>query len=232
MADTVTEKSTDPGATDPIKNVKAEFDRKMGNFEGKLSSLEQTNAALLSQLKAMAPIPTKTEKKEPKLKDIWYDDPEAAAKAIKEEAKAELRKEFQGANQQQQRQTATLNSLVTDFPELQDTSHEFTKRAVELYTALPEEEKGSPAAYKAAVREAALEMGVKPMSKRDDNYVDQFTGISGGSSTANRPRQNKRSAQLDPATLSFAEAVGLDITDTKVKDRLLKHAQRDFRRYR
>lgn len=234
MADT-----TNPGSGaagnengDQIKNVKEEMNRKLGNMETKVSTLEQTNRQLLAQLQAMAPAAPAAPKKN--IQDVWFDKPDEAAARIKAEAKQEIREEFANLNAQQQKQNVTLNALVAEFPELSDPQHELTKKAVEIYSAMPEDEKVSPAAYKAAVREAALEFNVKPRSKRGDDYED-FSGLRGGSSGQNSQRSNgdrQRRGGLDPQTVEFAKLVGVNTDDPKVAERLKQnHGRKRYDRW-
>lgn len=214
---------------DPLKNVKSEFDRKIGNVDQKLDQTNKTLAGLVSQLQQIAkttPAATSTKPAptiQKEIEDNWYDNPAKAVNLIKEETKNELRKEFVDANAIQQKTTNTLNTLVKDFPELADQDHEFTKRAVQIYAEMPEDEKTSPAAYKAAVREAALEMGVKPRSKRTEEEMDDFSLRSGGNYSSRNEGGARRRNTLDPAVAAFAKLVGINPDDAKTKERLINN---------
>lgn len=216
-------------APDPLKNVKSEFDRKIGNVDQKLDQTNKTLAGLVTQLQQMAKTtaPAQSTKPAPtvqkEIEDNWYDNPGKVAQLIKEEAKTELRQEITAANAIQQKTTNTLNSLVRDFPELSDQDNEFTKRAIAIYAEMPEDEKASPAAYKAAVREAALEMGVKPRSKRTEEELDDFSLRSGGNYSSRSEGSARRRNTLDPAVAAFAKLVGVDAEDPKTKERLINN---------
>lgn len=208
--------ATQPAA-DEIKNVKAEFNRKIGN-------LEQTNAQLLAQLQQLtsklSPPKPATESKV-----SVFDDEEAYAARIKAETAAEIRREMDARNSQQAKQATVIQSLMQDYPELQDMSHDLTKKAVELYNSLSDEEKSHPLAYKAAVRDAAAEMDIKPKSKRRTSESDDFT-MSGSGSGAGR---QKREPEMKKETLQFAEAVGLNIKDPKILERLkARHNRKSY----
>lgn len=221
---------------DPLKNVKAEFDRKLGNVNQQLEQTNKTLSGLVGQLQAMAKPAAAQQKPAPtidkEIEDSWYDSPAKAASLIAERAKNEIRQELQSAGAIQQKTTNTLNALVSEFPELSDQEHEFTKRAIAIYSEMPEDEKSSPASYKAAVREAALEMGVKPRSKRTEDD-DNFSLRSGGNYSSRGDGGNaRRRNTLDPAVADFARMVGVNPDDPKVKERLISnHGRKTWDRW-
>jgi hypothetical protein len=203
---------------DEIKNLKAEMNRKLGN-------LEQTNAQLINMMQSLAkPAPAATTQSK-KLGDVLFDNPDEAARLIKEEAKAELREELNKANQVQTRTQSTIASLVSEFPELGDSNSEFSKRAVAIYHSYAPEDQANPISLKAAVKEAALEMNVKPKSKRNAESDDSFA-LGGGSGGETRPSRRSREQELDPATIEFARHLGQNVDDPKYMERLKKSAKR------
>ena len=226
MADDI--KSGALGEQDPLKNLKEEFSRKMGNVEKNMSSLEATNKQLLAQLQSLAPkpqaaAPSKT------LANQWFDNPDGAADEIVQRAVSKVQSQWQQANEDNARQQSTLSSLVSEFPELSNGNHELTKEAVKIYDALSVEEKRSPIAYKAAVKEAALDLGYKPMKKRSEDEQEFY--LKGGNSSGSSERK-PRAAKIDDATLEFARRVGIDVSDQKVKDRFTnKHGRKTYTRY-
>jgi hypothetical protein len=123
------------------------------------------------------------------------------------------------------KQNAMLGQLAADFPELTSTDSALTKRAVEIYNALPEDERTSPMAMKVAVKDAALELGLRPKSKRNasENTGDGLMPTGGGSAVR-KPQGGK--AELDPVTEGFAAALGLNTSDAKVRERLKKRSER------
>lgn len=219
--------SSAPEGGESLTNVKAEFSRKLSNIEAKYSSLEQTNAQLLATLQAMS-APKQQAQPNSKIEDVWFDKPQEAAARIKQEAKAELMQELRAEGDRTAKQNATLAQLVSDFPELSDGNHELTKRAVEIYSGLSAEDKTSPIAYRAAVKEAALEMGVMPKSKRSQD--DDFTISGQGSSTTRSERSpSRQKSGIDAATEEFARLIGVNIDDPKVKERIKsKHNRRSY----
>lgn len=204
-------------ADDQLTNVKAEFNRKLTNFEQKVSSLEETQRALLDVLKQNKLSSQESQAPSRKIDDIWFDKPGEAAAMIKEQTKAELKREMELQASLQARTNSTIGKLTSEFPELADGDHVLTKRAVEIYNSYDADEKSSPASYKAAVREAAQELDIMPRSKRPDS--DDYS-VSGSGSNASRSSSRKERGNIDAATLQFAEIMGLDTSDPTVKERL------------
>jgi hypothetical protein len=204
-----------------INNLKQEMNRKLGSYEQKLADLAQTNQALLAKLSQIT-IPKASDDDD--LDKMWYDDPKKAAARIKEQTKAEIMAEYQRDQEVRSRTQSTLAALVNDYPELNDSNSELTRRAVEIYNSMTDSEKTSPVAYKAAVREAASDLGVVPM-KRRAQQEDSFTGSSSSSQSSERKR-SKGKDDLDPKTIAFAQMVGLDMSDEKTVESIKNRAKR------
>lgn len=213
---------------DPVHNVKQEFNRKLGNVEEKMSRLEQTNAALLQQLQGLvAPkqeptAPSKT------INDVWLDNPEAAADMVASAAEARVMSRLTA----QAQESNTIAQLASEFPELTDNNSALTKRAIEVYGSFSKEDKKSPVAYKAAVREAAMELGIVSSSKREQ-YEDDVSVKGSGSNKARQEQGGKRrTAEIDADTAEFARLVGVNIDDPKVKERIKsRHSRRTYNRW-
>lgn len=222
--DTKNPEGATPGTE--INNLKQEMSRKLGNYESKLNELAQTNQALLqklSQLTQPKPISVKTDDDD--MDKLWYDDPRKAAAKIKEQTKAEIMAEYQKDQEYKSRTQSTLASLVNDYPELNDATSDLTKRAVEIYNSMSDGDKTSPVAYKAAVREAASDLGILPIKKRIVSDDDSFSGSSSNTSSGATKRASKKD-DLDPRTIAFAKLVGLKIDDENVKNRVKERAKR------
>lgn len=222
-------KGTNPGSEDPIKNIKGEFDRKLGNMEQKMSTLQQTNEQLLAQLKSMS-APKPAPKVDSKLDTVWFDKPEEAAEEIVSRAERRIEEKFAKHAEANARQQSTLANLVSEFPELNSSGHELTKKAIEIYSSLSDEEKRSPIAYKAAVKEAALDLGYKPMAKRSEE--EQDFALRGTPSYGNERRATK-SNKIDPQVAEFAALLGLDLEkNPEAKKRIVaKHNRRTYNSY-
>lgn len=216
------------GEADPIHNVKQEFNRKLGNFESKISQLEQTNALLAQQLQSInSARQTEPAQGTKTITDVWLDNPEAAADLVATQAEARVMSRLEAAN----RESQTIAGLVSDFPELSDSSHELTKRALEVYGSMSKEDKKSPVAYRAAVREAAQDLGIKPKSKREQ-YEEDVSIRGNGGTRARQEQRSTRRDEIDPDTAEFARLVGLDLDDPKVKERIkTKHGRRTYNKW-
>jgi hypothetical protein len=151
---------------------------------------------------------------------MLFDDTDAAISQIESRVEKRIEKKYQTASRQQQ----TVNALYSDYPELANTEDPLSKRADEIFRTFSEDERSNPLAMRAAVREAASEMGIKPKSKRVDTNDDSFS-ISGGGSGGGRPTRS-RDNDLAPETLEFAERMGMDVKDPKVIERLKERAKR------
>lgn len=214
----------DQNQPDPIKNLKHEFGRKQDNVISELTALKQQLAELSQNIvKPSVGIKAKNQNDSDEMPDPIID-PKAYKDYIKREISQEMGQSINNNNQRQQQ----LSTLVQQFPELQDGNADLTKKAVEYYNKLSNEEKMSPNAYKYAVNDAALDLGVLPMSKRPRNEQDDesFTGAS--SSNVRRPSQKNKQAdeKIDPATLAFAQAIGKDVNDPKYIESLKKYTSR------
>jgi hypothetical protein len=232
MADETTSSGGAPAANteDPIKQVKSEFSRKTDNIASQLSQqqakIDQIMNAVIAQQQAMArPAPTAEKDIDP------IDDPKGFAKKIAADAARTATEQVmqysQSQSQQQASQQQVLNALVQDYPELNDRSSELFIKAQEIQATMSAEERYNPTAIRAAVREAAGEVGLLPMKKRTNKgNVDDFTVDSSGSSPNTAQRRQAKETELAPETLAFAEAIGMNINDPKYLASLKKVNQR------
>lgn len=220
-------------APDPIAQLKGETSRKLENVDAKLQALQQTNALLLEKLTQMAPPPPakKTEADSEDLTALMYSDPAKYHAIIEERAatKAEHRigEKLNRQQTEQARTNAVLAELTSEYPEIQDTTSELSKKTLELYSKLSEPERNNVSAWKLTVKEAAMELGMKPKSKRP---VDDDAGFVGPSS-GNPSRRRQQSNKLSPETEQWAQLLGVDIEDPVVRDRIVQRAQRDFTKW-
>jgi hypothetical protein len=200
--------------------------RKLGNTDTKISELQKTNELLLSKLTQLTQ-PAAAPRQKQDLSTLLYNDPDAYAAEI--ERRAEERA-MARVNQQQAQAAKTGNviaELQAEFPEIADSNNELTKKAVEMYNNLPDDEKNSSLAYKVAVKAAALELGVKPRSKRPVDEVPM------GSSSNHRSSNSRRSSnKLSTETEQLAAIFGIDTSKSDVKERMIKASQRDWTKYK
>jgi hypothetical protein len=229
MADETTSSGGAPAANteDPVKQIKSEFSRKTDNIASQLQAqqakIDQIMNAVIAQQQAMS----RPHQEEREIDPI--DDPKAFARKIKEDAKREAMQEVQQYSQSQAQQNAqqqqVLNSLVQDYPELNDRSSDLFMKAQEIQATMSESERYSPTAIRAAVREAAGEVGLLPMKKRTNKNNDDFT-VSSESSSRSTTKSRSKETELAPETLAFAEAIGMNINDPKYLEKLKAAASR------
>jgi len=207
-------------AVDEIKNLKAEYSRKMSNLE---EQLKKTNELLQARIAPKAPSVEKE-----KIADVWYSDPEKAAALIQEQTAAQLEAKLAAQQAQQAKYSQTINQLYNEYPELQQEEGTLTKRAAEIYKGLTDEERAHPLAMRMAVKDAASELGIKPRSKRGED--DDSFALGGGRGGEGRKKKD-RDGDLDPATLGFAKVMGLNVSDPKVLERLKARSKRGWGKY-
>lgn len=213
---TTPDPKVDPNQGGPtIENIKGEFSRKHDALAAQVTKLAETNAALLQQIQALKSPQPKPEPKEKPIEDLLYDNPAEAVQKITQKVRGDIKRELDEERTTQQRQTKAINELYSEFPEFSDQEHDLTKKALEIYGKMEDAEKADPKALKLAGYQAAVEMGVKPKSKRAQDD-DSFS--FGGTSQGGRPRRD--SSKLDPAVTEFAKLMGLNMDDQKVMERL------------
>lgn len=216
--------SNPPAADDKLYNKTKELERKLGDTNSAIAAMKAQNDELLKRLEALskpAQAPTSTQED---LSELIYKDPQRYAEIITERATKQAEARISGTLQSQARTQQTLSQLAAEFPELADQNHDLTKKAVEIYSAMSDEDKASPLSYRAAVKEAAMDLGIKPKSKRSVDDEPVHGGSGGGGAAPRKPK-------LDKATLELAERLGLDVSDAKVRDRLAERAQRNWMQY-
>jgi hypothetical protein len=208
--------AADSGGADDFKNLKAEIDRKLGNVKTDVAAaLKQSQDSLMSQLQAMLkPQPAQPSvTPDDDLEGTFYKDPKAYAAKVAEMTERRIEEKFSKREQETQKRQVTVAGLYKEFPELNTDDHELTQLAVKKYQEMSKEYGDSPATYKAAVSEAALELGVKPKSKRpaeDDSY-------SVGSGRGRERGAQRKSDELDPRTIEAAKLMGVDPEKVKAR---------------
>lgn len=216
---------------DEIKNLKAEFNRKMSN-------IEQTNAQLLALLQSQqqakqqpAPAPAA----DSDIEKDWFERPTAAAEKLVSKAVNEATRAIHERDNMRNAYINTVQPLYQEYPELANAQSEFAKAAVAKLPANMKEEDyyRNPALVKAAVLEAAMEKGILPMSKRKqtDSEGENFTVSS--NSRATERAKSKESKDLDQRTEDFARLLGknlIDIDNAEVRKRIVgKHGRKSYK---
>lgn len=215
-----------------VQNVHAEFSRKYGQMEQTLAqqaSVLQEIAAKLAQAQPAAPqAPQKA------LKDLVYDDPDQAAEIITQRAIAEADRRVDQRIQLNQATSFVVSDMQAKYSEFAQAGSDAAKLAVAKANALPAHLKGTPEGLKLAMMEVVADLGLVPASKRQapaqQSNEDFQLGNRGNS--APRQRQPDPKKEIDPLTIAFAEAMGVDVNDPKRIEGLKQASKRtNYNRY-
>lgn len=208
---------------DPIKQLKGEFNRKIGKTNELISQLVSTQTKLQEALSQISQ-PKKTQVQESAdsdvdMEDLMYKDPKKYANIIKETAKreaiAEMRQQFSSEEQVK----GTIAQLAAEYPELSDSENELTKAAAEILKHVGEHERSNPRIYEYAVMKAAQKLDVKPRSKRPSAQDEDFASPVYSSP---QQRSKKRSSEsVVTQNKDVAKAFGVNLDDPKMKERYL-----------
>lgn len=220
---------TTQAVEDPIKNLKAEYSRKLENVNNELVQQRVAMEQILNAINSRQAAPAQPQAK---LSDLVYNDPERAAEIIEARAVEKATQIVDSRMKQTQAAQAVITKMASDYPELNDEASELRLQALSIYAKLDQSTKNSPEGYRIAIREAAAELGVLPASKRakKTSNADDFSMPATGAAGAKN--RQARQPELDSNTLALAEAMNLNIKDPKIVDRLKQRAQRkNWNRY-
>lgn len=214
---------TDTPDVDPVSNMKAEFDRKLGNIQSQSQSQLE---AIQNQLAALnAAVAPRQEAQEPDWQSLEFD-PKAAAEAIEQRIEAKMSRRQEEASQAQAAVNSTLGQLLVDFPELGVPSDPMYQQTSIKIGQLKQQ---SPEAIKAAVYETAMELGVVPHSRRKKSGGSDSDAFSMGSSGSTREvekRSPKSDVEVSEATKAWSQLLGRDINSESYKAGIQKAASR------
>jgi hypothetical protein len=184
-----------------IQELKSEFTRKIDN-------LAKQQSELLGKLASLTKPAQPEQKAKPKLSEQIFDDPESAIAEIERRAEERVMSRISS----QQKTSSVLAELAADFPELADEGSDLTQKATKIYSSFSEAERALPLAYKAAVQQAALEVGVKPSKFRPK---EQYT------STGKTKNVEKNSSEMDEGQKYFMDQMVASYADPEKKKALL-----------
>lgn len=212
---------------DRLANLQAEFSRKQENTHAELSAIKQQLAEAVSRLPKPAPAP------EPDDTDLMFSNPNAYKQKLEsqitERVSARVNETLESRSRAENERISTLQSLASDYPELNKADTSLYQETVKILNSMPEGKRGTAEAYRLAVYQAAANEGIKPASKRGaeaNSAIDNFS-FNGKKSS---PTQKKSAKDdLDPKVLQWAELLGIDTADEKEVEDLKKYAKRDFR---
>lgn len=214
------EASQQPSQDDVIKNLKAEFGRKFENLSQSNERMEALIAQLAESRSEKAQVPQQD------LGDLIYEDPDKALREMEARITKTAEQKISQRVERQQKTQQTVATFQSKYPELQDEGHPAYKAALKSFETLPEHLKGTPEGAQMAILQAVADFGLQPKQRRKggtDNFsVSSKAGAQGSKGSA--PKEDRR-------MLAFAEAMGLDVQDKKVVERLSKTGERNFKEW-
>jgi len=215
---------------DLVGNLKSEMNRKLDNYGQQLASFQEENKKTLENLIQQLQ-PKKKESQPSELGDLIYEDPNKAMQTMREQIRAELKREAEEDKAKmvefESYKQDILTEIVQDYPEVSNMAHPLTKKTVELHQKMPKNRQADPLSYKMAVLQAAAEMSIKPASQRSEDYEDDFT-LGGSSKRESRAIQSKQ----EEKTKQFAAFMGLDVNDKKTMERINRHNRENWIDYK
>lgn len=232
MSDEETKTDDQGNVIDPerFKNFQSEIDRKLGNTHSQIEQLTASNQQVLELLNNLnQPKSQQKDDASESLGSLLYEDPDKYAELLRKQVKQELSQEFQKKEQQSNKSAQVLQELSNHYPELRDTNSDLSKKAVQIFDSFSAEDKANVAvAYRAAINEAASDLGIQRASKRrkEGADFDDFTLSSSSSSGSRRESKPK----LDDRTILFAEAMGMNTDDKALLKRLAERSKKNYKK--
>jgi hypothetical protein len=208
----------DEGAVDPVLNVKAEFQRKFDNVSQQLAEQNRRMEEILQGV-----ISANTQRSQPQqpqgksIKEMMYDDPDAAAAEITNRALAAANQAVEQRVQESQRAQSMVQEVMNNYPEFGVQGSEAAQLAFQKMKSFPKEDQGKPFAVKTAMLEAAAELGLIPAKARKSasQGQDDFSMAGRTSGTGGSRQRSDQKPKVAPETLELAALLGVDVTDKK-----------------
>lgn len=229
MADESSDQSgTVVSEQDPVKNAKAEFDRKLQAINDQIAAQNQFYAEQFTSLQN-AIKSTKAVEQSPQedkaLEQLAYNEPAKYAKVVQERATSAATEAATRIAQAQSERQNFLVQMVAEYPELNDPSSDLYQKVINETKTLSSSDAANNRVLKGVIAATAADMGVLPKSRRtagNDNFTLGGSRSGGASNSSARSKQEK----LPSETLAFAEAIGMKINDPKYIERLEKASRR------
>jgi hypothetical protein len=210
-----------PDLLNEIKQVKSESSRKFDNINSTLSNIQAQMDQALAEITARSQSRQAPSAEEESLEDLAITNPREYARQVSLMA----RQEAQGVIASNQQTQATLNALVNDYPELGKAGTELYNEALKEHNNLPKKLQGTPEGYRIAARDAAANLGVLPVSKRqrqaDDGDDDFVLNGQGARGSDGKFRGKGKKPDVSEKTIMMAKMLGRDPDkDPKILERL------------
>lgn len=208
---------------DPVKNLKSEVSRKFDNLNSQFAALNQSLQQLAAERAPRQPTQEKP------LRELMYDDPDAAAELITQRAVQRADEIITSKNERQQAMQGRINELTNQYPEFAQGNGEATLTAQRIHSTLPKNLQNTAEGAELAIQRAAMELGLVPVSRRrkpvgaDDGYIPPSSGSPRG-------RAPSKDREMTDEEFTFAyllnESIGRNFNDEKVQKNLKKYSQR------
>lgn len=213
-----------------FQNFQKEIERKFGNTSSQLEQLASSNQQVMQLLQELKqPQKPQNQGEDESLTRLLYEDPDKYAELLEKKVEQRVSSKFSKQQEAANKSTQVLQELTQHYPELADQSSDLTKRAVQIFESFSAEDKSNVAvAYRAAINEAATDLGIQRASKRrksDSDYED-FT-LGGGNSNRG---SDSRKPKLDARTILFAEAMGMNTDDKNLLKRLAERSKKNYKK--
>ena len=223
-------------SVDPTKNLKEEFNRKLQNVQEANDRLVSQNAEtqqllnnILERLNSSSPAQQQSGQED--LEELRYSDPDKYIQIKERQMDQRIEERLSARDRAAAERQSAIAALVQEYPELNQPGSALYKKVMEVQKTIEKQVRETPTGYRLAVREAAAEVGVKPMSKRgdggggsrpqSDEQLDEFLG-----SGNNPPKKAAPKTEVSAKTAAIAKLFGMDTSDKKRMERIAKYAKR------
>lgn len=213
-------------ADDGVKNLKAEFGRKLANQDAILAETNRKLEAILQSVQEGMRQPTPAAPQKP-LKDLVYEDADQFAAIVEKRASQAAEQIIERKVQLSQATQNAVSEVMNVYPEFSQPGSEAAQVALQKSSALPKHLQGTPEGIKIVMMETAAELGLVPAKARQQraSSADDFS-LSGASSSGTRAPRKDPAKDIPAETLEFARLLGRDVSDPKVLEGLKSASQR------
>jgi hypothetical protein len=213
---------------DPIKNIKAEFNRKLSSLDERFSQTSEQLQQMMQLLQQQKP--TGTSEPTKSAKDLLYDDPDRFVAEVEQRAVSKAQEKVQREMQATQAAQNAVLEMQSRYPEFAQPGSEATQLAMEKAKSLPAHLRNTPEGARLVLMEAASELGLVPASKRKAQQTQNDEPVASSrssSSSSGAARKSQQKPKVSDKTLAVAQLLGIDITDEKRLQGLEKAATRE-----
>lgn len=203
------------------------------------AQLAEMNRQYQAGMQSMVDAVMKSQTKIDSSEDEYLTAEEKQIKALRAEIasiKNEVPKQTQSILQKERELNNKIVALASEFPEIQSDA-KIRQAVLDEHNRLPSSLKDSAEGYELAVQRAVTRAGLIAKSKRQSDTMDADSFSSPASKGGSSAKAGaKRRSNVSEATLMFAQLMGRNIDDPKVRAGLESAAERlqtgQFGKYR